>query len=81
MMDWTLLYFHFGFILIFSFYFEFSLFFIYFGLRQKNRHQKNRHDVTVISSCNIEKIKEGSGTDDVIWYGNNMLVLWKAYVL
>ena len=61
MMDWTLLYFHFGFILIFSFYFEFSLLFIYFGLRQKNRH-----DVTVISSCNIEKIKEGSGTDNVI---------------
>jgi len=37
--------------------------------------------MTVTQSCDIEKIIEGSGTNNVIQYGNNMLVLWKTYVL
>jgi len=37
--------------------------------------------VKVTQSCDTEKDVEGSGTDDVIQYGNNILILWKAHVL
>ena len=37
--------------------------------------------VTVIQSYNTEKIIEDSKIDDVIYYSNNILVLWKAHIL
>jgi len=37
--------------------------------------------MTITQSCDIEKIIEGSGTNNVIQHSNNMLVLWKVYVL
>ena len=35
--------------------------------------------VIVTRSCDAEKIIKGSGIDDIIQYGKNMLVLWITY--
>jgi len=37
--------------------------------------------ITVIQSSNIKKIIEGSRINDIIYYGNSILVLWRVYVL
>jgi len=34
--------------------------------------------VTVIQSCNTEKVVKSLRTDDIIQYGNNMLILWQV---
>jgi len=73
---WTidLIIFYFFFLL---FYFWVSFYYYYFGLRQKC---DICHRV-VTQSGDTEKIIEGSGTDDIIQYNNNILALWQAYIL
>ena len=36
--------------------------------------------VIVTQSGGIEKVIEDSGINDIIQHGNNMLILWQAYV-
>jgi len=36
---------------------------------------------TVTQTCDTEKIIEYSRINNIIQHGNNMLVLWKAYII
>jgi len=68
--------------ILFSVSFHFSsLFYLGLGWSMTSHVTEWSHHVMVIvtRSCDAEKIIKGSGIDDIIQYGKNMLVLWITY--